>query len=255
MKKCWAASLGGCSDKMSGEHIVSAGIFPGDKVSVQGLPWCLDAPKEIGLASFVKNILCTEHNNRLSPVDEAGIQTFKTINEFIRLGHVRSSVPVRRWTVKKFDVDGINFERWCLKTLINLTVDGPARIGPRSQPNVPHHELVGICFGLTEFRHPAGMYVSWAPGDKVDLDEKLTTLFANDPMYLMGATLYLCGFRFHLYIGDRELKPGPVNFAAKDGTIDKQGPPMYRYKAMNFTTGKYLSHTMRFHWSDRRASA
>jgi hypothetical protein len=163
MKKCWAASLGGCSDKMSGEHIVSAGIFPGDKVSVQGLPWCLDAPKEIGLASFVKNILCTEHNNRLSPVDEAGIQTFKTINEFIRLGHVRSSVPVRRWTVKKFDVDGINFERWCLKTLINLTVDGPARIGPHSQPNVPYHELVGICFGLTEFRHPAGMYVSWAP--------------------------------------------------------------------------------------------
>jgi hypothetical protein len=61
------------------------------------------------------------------------------------------------------------------------------------------------------------MYVSWAPGDKVDLDEKLTTLFANDPMYLMGATLYLCGFRFHLYIGDRELSTGSPSAVSRPG--------------------------------------
>jgi hypothetical protein len=92
MKKCWAASLGDCSDKMSGEHIVSAGIFPGNTVNIKGLSWRLDAPKQIGLANLVKNVLCTEHNSRLSPVDEAGIQTFKTISAFIGLGHVRSGV-------------------------------------------------------------------------------------------------------------------------------------------------------------------
>ena len=97
MKKCWAVSLGDCSDKISGEHILTAGMFPGDTVHVRGLSWCPDKPKEIGLASLVKNVLCTAHNSRLSPVDEAGIHTFDTIREFIRLGQARSNVALRRW--------------------------------------------------------------------------------------------------------------------------------------------------------------
>jgi hypothetical protein len=40
MRKCWAESLGNCSDFISGEHIVNPGLFATDIIIVQGLGWC-----------------------------------------------------------------------------------------------------------------------------------------------------------------------------------------------------------------------
>lgn len=73
MRVCWAACLGGCSDKISGEHIITDGVFFTDTVKVKGLPWYPDF-KTIGLASLVKNALCRRHNSRLSTADARAIQ-------------------------------------------------------------------------------------------------------------------------------------------------------------------------------------
>jgi hypothetical protein len=53
MGYCSAEALGNCSDTISKEHVVTEGMFPGRTIFVKGLPWCLNEPKEIGIASRV----------------------------------------------------------------------------------------------------------------------------------------------------------------------------------------------------------
>jgi hypothetical protein len=250
MKKCWAASLGNCSDKMSREHIVTAGIFSTEKVHVQGFPWCMDAPKEIGLASAVKNVLCKEHNSLLSPVDAAAIQVFEALRKAVRLSNVRSSLPQRRWRNVKFDVDGVNLERWCLKTLITLSIGGSPQLGPHSKDaDTPDENLVRICFGLDDFQAPKGLYVSWEVGDKLEIqDEKVVISTFLDEQLLIGARFYMGGFQFILYLNDRELKPGPLRFIRKDGSVEQRPQPQYHNRAVNFQLGRYVSHSVRFTW-------
>ena len=170
MNMCWAACLGDCSDKISGEHIVTAGIFSSEKVHVQGFPWCMDAPEEIGLASAVKKVLCTEHNSRLSPVDEAVIRVFGALREAVRLSDMRSKAPLRRWPNVKFDVDGINLERWCLKTLITLSIGGSLPLGPHPKDaETPDENFIRICFGMNRFQAPNGLYVASEIGDEMKM--------------------------------------------------------------------------------------
>lgn len=250
MKKCWAACLGDCSEKLSGEHIVTAGIFSSDKVNVHGLPWCKDAPKEIGLASAVKNVLCTGHNSRLSPLDDAVIEVFNALRDAIRLSDVRSKLSKRRWTKTYFDVNGVKLERWCLKTLITLSIGGSAPLAPHSKDSeMPDESLVRISFGLTPFQAPSGLYVSWGVGENMEMqDEKVVISTFLDENRLAGARFYLGGFIFILYLNDRELKPGPLRFTRKDGSVEQRPQPQYHNRAVNFQLGKYVSHSVRFLW-------
>src|SRR5260370_40531159 len=89
MNDCWAACLGDCSDKISREHIITAGLFLDDKLTVQGLPWCRDMPKEIGLAALTKKNLCTKHNSDLSVIDDAAIQSMNVLRESMRVTNLR----------------------------------------------------------------------------------------------------------------------------------------------------------------------
>src|ERR1700682_6398689 len=116
MAHCWAESLGGCSDKISKEHIVSAGMFPEPILNVKGLPWCQNEFKEIPVASFVKKVLCEYHNQYLGKeIDRAGIATMSAFREEVLLNNARTSMKPIRWTIKEFRIDGRGFEGWCVK--------------------------------------------------------------------------------------------------------------------------------------------
>src|SRR5713101_8269307 len=117
---------------MSGEHTVSKGLFTNDMVVVQGLGWCKDEPKTIGLSNLTRKILCTHYNSKLSTVDDAAIVAFDAFRESVRLTDIREKMKERRWTVVHLPLDGDLLERWFLKTLINLTVGGKEKIGPKS---------------------------------------------------------------------------------------------------------------------------
>ena len=174
MKKCWAASLGNCSDKMSGEHLVTAGIFSTETVMVQGFPWCMNSPKEIGLNSLVRNVLCTDHNSRLSPIDEAAISLSDALKECVRLRDVRGPFPSKRWTRINFDIDGGKLERWCLKTLITLSIGGPMPLGPKSiDSSAPHEDLVALCYDQLKFDPPIGLYTMYTPGDNITVEDRV----------------------------------------------------------------------------------
>ena len=75
---CWAASLGDRSQKQSREHIVSEGLW-NQVVEVQGLHWCKDSPKRIGISSLTEKTLCDEHNRGLSPADLEGKRLFEAL--------------------------------------------------------------------------------------------------------------------------------------------------------------------------------
>src|SRR5690348_538201 len=152
MESCWASCLGNCSNKLSREHLVSKSLFLSESIRVQGFPWCKDDPVDIGISGLTSKILCELHNNDLSPYDQSGAQAFATFRESMRLDNVRRNMEPRRWNVKKFRIDGPGLERWCLKTLINLSCNGTLPIGRDSQVvGRPSERLVRVAFGLESF--------------------------------------------------------------------------------------------------------
>jgi hypothetical protein len=57
-------------------------------------------------------------------------------------------------------IDGDRLERWFFKTLINITVGGKEKIGPKSDtPGEPSSDLVEIAFGHRKFVPNAGLYI------------------------------------------------------------------------------------------------
>src|SRR5580658_11065746 len=102
MRTCWAACLGGCSDKISGEHIITEGVFDNDSITVKGLAWCRDEFKTIGIKNLVKKVLCTKHNSQLSEADNAAIRLRKALCDVTHLSEERKLMPPQDWPVKKF---------------------------------------------------------------------------------------------------------------------------------------------------------
>ena len=92
MKDCWASSLGDCGGGISREHLVSESIFPNQSIYVQGMDWCLDAPKLVRIESLTAKILCRDHNSRLSELDAVADRAEAVAQE----GDVELSFRVRR---------------------------------------------------------------------------------------------------------------------------------------------------------------
>jgi hypothetical protein len=255
VRKCWAESLGHCSDTMSGEHTVSKGLFTNDVVMVQGLSWCKDEPKAIGLNNLTRKILCTRHNSGLSPVDDAAIAAFNAFRESVRLTDIRENMKERRWTIVHLPLDGDLLERWFLKTLINITTGGIQKIGPKSTtPGEPSADLVEIAYGHRKFVPNAGLYNSAEVGETIDSEDKVTIapFFDSKNEFVMGGTFYFRGFRFMLYLGEDGFT-SDLTFVHKDGrTTSRYAKPLRHLKQFKVTVGptrRYVSHTMDFGWS------
>jgi hypothetical protein len=253
-RKCWAESLGNCSESISGEHIVTAGLFATDMISVQGLSWCRDEPKNIGLPNLTRNILCTSHNSGLSPVDEAAIAAFDVFRECVRLTSVREVMKERIWNIVRLKIDGAGLERWFLKTLINITAGGKERIGPKSLvTGEPSADLVEIAYGLRNFVPNAGLHSSGEVGETITSEDRVTIIpfFDAKNECILGGTFYFRGFRFMLYLGEEGFT-GNVKFVHKNGKETSQYPrPLRHLRKLNFTVGpsqRRISHVVDFKW-------
>lgn len=255
MRKCWAESLGNCSDTLSGEHTVSKGLFIDDMVVVQGLSWCKDEPKIIGLNNLTRKILCTHHNSRLSKVDDAAIAAFNAFREAVRLTNIREKIKERRWTVVHLPLDGDLLERWFLKTLINITTGGKEKIGPKSNiPGEPSSDLVEIAYGHRKFVPNAGLYNSAEAGETINSEDRVTIapFFDSKNEFVLGGTFYFRGFRFMLYLGEDGFTSG-LTFVHRDGrTTSRYAKPLRHLRQLKVTVGptrRYVSHTVDFRWN------
>jgi hypothetical protein len=146
---CWAETIGGCGGGVSREHIISRSQFEDDQITVQGLPWCKDQPKTVGLASLVARNLCRDHNTALSPVDGEAAR----LNRALKVLFHQPSLPVR------VQFEARILERWVLKTTINLALQDD------NSGLTPTPELVRRAFGQEPAPKGEGLFMIVEEGE------------------------------------------------------------------------------------------
>ena len=109
--ECWAATLGDCAGGRSREHYISDAIFDDQAVTVFGLDWCKQHPKEIGLANAVANILCRHHNGALSLFDAEAAKLSRFLSSNLSHDPLADA---------QLSLSGPLLERWAVKTYVNL---------------------------------------------------------------------------------------------------------------------------------------
>lgn len=245
----WAKTLGDCSDKISREHVLSEGAYPDQMIRVKGLPWCPDEFREISIASFTKKSLCERHNNALSPLDQAYIGAMDAFRGEIQLNHARAPLKPIRWKMVYFDIDGRGLERWCLKTLITIYVNGEYRIGRDSLTvGEPSHRLVKIALGEESFSGRSGLYGLGAVGTSPKIADSFRLIpYVNSDRVLMGGLFGIHGYRFLLHLEEEGAERALTipDFDSGEGYVTRALFPLRR---MNFKVGKHISHSFRFHY-------
>ncbi len=252
MSKCWAAVLGDCSDSLSREHVVSKSWYGVKTVTVTGMPWCRDAPKTVGVENLTAKVLCRSHNSRLSPVDVAGTYVCKTLDICVDLGSRRATNHESSWSHDGFSVDGPLFERWLVKTAINLMVarDLNAANDAHSLESVPE-KLVRVAFGLDTLSMPTGVYTAFQSDEIVGPKDRMTIGVLVDPKVgLLGVLFSIQGFRFMLWLG-LQAPPNPLNLS---GIIEADWQKSYVYRHLGQLRWKVngkQSHYIDFGWPEQ----
>lgn len=208
MKTCWAETYPTCGGGLSGEHLITHGLFRQSKVvQVQGLPWCVEAPKTVGIKAITSNILCRDHNSALSLLDDTAIAAFKVFREKTHTSRFKIS-PIKLLQEKPPQVNGLLLERWFLKTMLNLAVSQPYLIGPSgTEPGIPPADLVEVVFGRRPFWPGSGLSALAAIGMPVHFGEEIVHVaIYEDSTRLMGAIFSFFGVAFLLWLGGEEEK-------------------------------------------------
>ena len=253
MKTCWARALGGCSDKLSREHIVSASLWDGDTITVKGFPWCRSAPQRVGANALTSKILCKSHNSDLSPLDEEAGRAFKVLQRATQLANQRATSRPRRKDVVRLEVERPwLLERWFLKTAINVVAVHPGAVRWRSTgapANEPPEQLVRIAYGLEPFRAPMGLYNLASPGELIpfsDIFHLAPLLYGADEM--IGFLAVFRGLRFILHVEESPLPQKGSFDVAYDRRWSEESRLLYRLPKLTWGAGKQLSHYVHFRW-------
>lgn len=153
-RKCWASILGGCSSKMSKEHVISRSVN-----RALNLGAMLNNPKKwVGAEKLKLGILCNRHNSLLSELDQEAGKFAQTITNFFKNSPgklANLSAPYEQ----RLQIDGEKIERWAIKTFLNNAVmQGcfPTRL--RSGP-VSGRNIVEYVFGKAPLPEHSGLYI------------------------------------------------------------------------------------------------
>ncbi len=117
MRECFLNGYGPCGGGISAEHYISRTVLEAGSADgtarIGGLPWQLaNTLQSFGIGALVSNILCANHNSRLSPLDTVG-------GELIRVLNAIDKQPQSLSAVTKFD--GLLVERWLLKVICGMS--------------------------------------------------------------------------------------------------------------------------------------
>lgn len=252
MTVCWAARLDNCAGKQSREHVVSQGIWDANDVDVLGFPWCRDEAKRVGLGSLTAKILCQYHNSALSPLDQAAKAAFDALRRATVLGNERSRLRPRKWKVRRFEILGLQLERWFLKTAINLVFTHPGAMtwfGTGSGADAVPATLVRTAFGLETMAKPMGLYSLGELGEGVHMTDVLHAapllVGGND---IIGMIFLFRGFRFYLHLHASPMPP--VLELPGQEVRWRTGELLYHLKEMSFRVAKKRSHYVQILWHD-----
>ena len=222
---CWAACLGGCSSEHSREHILTKSTLPAPRLLIEGFPFQAGHPVVLHKDEFSTNILCRYHNNSLSSVDQAGTWAFEALT------NSASDNPK-----KKNIVRGPMFERWLLKTLINIEL--LANFNTR----IPS-DLVRRAFGKESFPPQSGLYFIGQQRNAVAAEERITFTRLHDPTQngsMIAGMFTVGGFKLLLALGPLLQSHKPLKLQSKDG-MTEQHQLFYHPPGFKFAAGHVLS--------------
>lgn len=252
--KCWAAVLGNCDEVQSREHYFSKSLFPGETIKLRGFAWCPDVDVVIGKASATAKILCGRHNSQLAGLDAVAAHAFNTLREMHRLDNVQSAIQSAHWIVRRHRLDGRRWERWFLKTLLNLACVHSGNLTWKDgRPGInPPPELVEACFGLTPLRPPLGLRAAAAVGHRVDSRDYVSfaPLQRVGTSELSGGMFEFRGYRFVLSLVDEDLGPAINAIAERNEHLFGWAGSdfMFPFRGFNLRRGSRTSQVVTVTW-------
>jgi hypothetical protein len=247
--RCWAAPLGNCEGKTSREHYVSESFFSGPAVRIQGLHWCKGEPAVVGLASATAKILCESHNSALSPLDAEAGTFMEAIREHIRLSEARTKPRFTPFHIRRYKIRARLLERWLLKVLLNLSFNGPLKIGVSgTEPGIPPADLVETAFGLRPFATRAGMYVASYAGMNMSMGEEVKySPLISEGDRILGGFFVVAGV--HLFLALDPAGP-PKNLSDVESLESTWRAASLRWRFQEFRANVSFqpSHVVQFKW-------
>jgi hypothetical protein len=239
---CWAACLGDCDGGLTREHTVSKCIFPKGAVTVKGLHWCRDEPITIGISSLTRNILCKKHNSDLSDVDTYAKTAIETLVASMDLTTLRNNLRQNHWTIKRYEIDGQLFERWFVKTLVNVTFGGAYGIGRNSDSvGVPSDDIVRIAFGKQSFHGYAGLHALSHKDEQISFEHKIQIETMLEGSNIVMARFSFGGFRYLLSLI-------PEKYTHHDLSTLLHHQHRYYFQVHDKRGRKVRSHILQFKW-------
>lgn len=213
--KCFAASTGDCSQKISREHYISENILKRfTNLHISGMPFQKPGSiLKVSSSSLVANILCERHNNALSPLDATAGRAFDVIDQAAR--HAQKADADNRSRFYLISGDGL--ERWALKTLLGVYFANIAAIA--SNPVAKTHSvdaehLVAGLFADEMLPPPCGLYIHATPGDELRPDFKIAPLTPiSGAAQLTGLRLVFSGLTLDLVVDFGGTGVAQVNMA------------------------------------------
>ena len=198
--KCYANTTNNCSTKISGEHIISDNIlklFEYNKtVKLTGLPWI--EHKEFNLLSrnsLVANILCTDHNEALSPYDTEAGKLFRCIKEYDNDFNKSDSKN------EHLKFNGHHIEKWMLKIVCGLIASKQiASQGTRTNA-IMKDTYIDLLFNNANWQEHWGLYFNIPDGNKIHKYDCISIVPLSANNEVKAAEFLINNFKFYLVLG------------------------------------------------------
>ena len=253
--KCYASSLGDCSDKQSKEHYISKGIWRNEEVTFDGFRWTPDGPRKLPVLSVAAKILCTVHNPALSYLDAVFQRLFETGAKFHNNQYERGKLKRSAiWKTDRATFDGYDLERLFAKIAVGAMQNEPSVKWHHSgtDPIDSPKEIVEVIFGLRRFERPMGMYLVNAVGDTIINEDRVTisTLLHPASNGVIGALIGIRHWQFFINMSDID----PANYEMESISGKQVGlngsEAIYRVETINFNAGGKLSGKITIDWAE-----
>ena len=142
---CWAAVRGDCSRESSQEHVISKSVFSQEELNIEGPRWLNGRKAFLPKKVLAAAILCKRHNEQLTELDA----TAGNLSTALRRLYETSGQY-------RYTLNGRLYERWHIKTMVNLATSGWADKGKAPSPP---SELVDLAFGEQQLTGTSGLYM------------------------------------------------------------------------------------------------
>jgi len=185
----------------------------------------------------------------------AGAKVFNVFKEGEAWAQRRISRKHAYFPPIRYRVDGKLFERWLLKTLINLCYGGAQPIGLNGEiAGAPDEKLIRICYGLDTFSGKAGMYVTACEHQTMTFGGSFhfSPMIDLDADRIVGGCFHFRGLFLYLALTEFLL---PTTFF-QDIKVGYYGPlsewkltqPTWHFSTFQIKINDRLCHTIFFDW-------